>query len=534
MRLAGQQRSLFFALLALSALLVVPFLLRPVEAEQEEAEETVVVLTPHNEAIRFEFARGFREYMRVKHNRNVRVDWRNPGGTAEIARYLDAEYRAAFQLHWEKDGRRSFDESIAHAFDNPKQSTEGETPGASARRAFLASSVGIRVDVLFGGGSFDFAQHAEAGRLVDSGFVREHPELFNETVIPDVVGGEPYWDEQGRWIGAAVSGFGICYSPDTLDRLGIQEPPRRWSDLARPEYRGHIALADPSKSGSATKAFEMLLQQTMAEGLAKQDASRLDEAAALARGFDEGLVLIRKIAGNSRYFTDSANKIPQDVAGGSAAAGTCIDFYGRFQSEASGGARRLTFVLPENGSSLGSDPIGLLRGAPHPDLGRLFITYVMSPAGQALWGLKQGVPEGPVRYALRRLPILPQLYSEEYASRRSDPDDNPYKTARSFQFHARWTGPLFRAIAFSVRVMCVDTESELQRAWAALVENGFPPRALARFEEATVLSHERIRAQVALTLALGEPLAEVALGNQLVREFKAQYEDVIRLAGARK
>ena len=34
-----------------------------------------------------------------------------------------------------------------------------------------------------------------------------------------------------------------------------------------------------------------------------------------------------------RYFTDSGVKIPLDVATGEAAAGMCIDFFGRFEGE---------------------------------------------------------------------------------------------------------------------------------------------------------------------------------------------------------
>jgi len=522
------RRSLFWGLAALAGLLILPFALRPRGEASDVEGEVLVVLTPHNEAIRYEFGHGFAEHMQKVEHRRVRIDWRNPGGTAEIARYLNSEYRAAFELDWTRQRGQEWSERVALAFANPVQSTHGDDEAARARRTFLGSRIGIKVDVLFGGGSYDFKQHAEAGRLVDSGYVSAHPELFNEQVIPQKVGGEPYWDPQGRWIGATVSGLGICYSPDTLERLGIDRPPERWSDLADPAYLGQIALADPSKSGSAAKAFEMLLQQAMAEG---QEAAPGDPAA-LGRGFDQGLLLVRQIAGNSRYFTDSANKIPQDIAQGSAAAGMCIDFYGRFQSEASGGSRRLTFVLPTRGSSLGADPIALLRGAPSPELARKFIDYVLSPAGQALWAFKLGVPGGPKRYALRRLPILPALYAPSFEALRSDPDDNPYLAAQGFEYHGAWTGPLFRALSFAVRVMCVDTEDELHTAWAALVKHGFPPAARERFEQMKVLSYERLKNEVAPILARGEPLDEVELGNRLVTDFKLGYEEVTRLAEA--
>ncbi len=47
-----------------------------------------------------------------------------------------------------------------------------------ARRAFLTPNVGIGIDLFFGGGSFDFAQQAAAGRLVDSGFRQGAPGDF--------------------------------------------------------------------------------------------------------------------------------------------------------------------------------------------------------------------------------------------------------------------------------------------------------------------------------------------------------------------
>jgi len=520
-------------LTALAALLFVPFALRPPELAAEAADETLVVMTPHNEAIRYEFSRGFRRYMLDGQKRKVRIDWRNPGGTSEVARYLSSEFRSAFELHWQRQLGRPFSERVAAAFANPKQQPQGNDEASSARREFLASNVGIKVDVLFGGGSFDFSQHAAAGRLVDSGVVSAHPEVFNDQVIPQSVGGEPYWDKQGRWLGACVSGFGICYSKDALSRLGVNEVPRRWADLADPRLAGHVALADPSKSGSATKAFEMVLQQSMGEALARRETpakGSAEEALALAEGFDKGLRLIRRIAGNSRYFTDSAVKIPLDIAAGSAAVGMCIDFYGRFQSDMPGGSERLGFVLPEGGSSMGSDPIALLRGAPSPALGRALIEFVLSPAGQALWAYRRGVPGGPERYALRRLPILPGLYAEELAPLRSDPGENPYRTAGAFTYHASWTGPLFRALAFVVRVMCVDTEEELHEAWRELVSSGFPPRARTLFDDMTHVSYAVVKGEVAKTLAGGSPLAEIELQNRLVTLLKAQYEEVARLA----
>lgn len=520
-------------LVLLAALLLVPFLLRPPQPHSQQAARTLVVLTSHNDAIRYEMSRGFRIHQTSRGEVPARIDWRSPGGTTEISRFLASEYRTAFELYWFKKHDRLLSEAGARAFANPKQETTADDEPSRARREFLASNIGIKVDVLFGGGSYDFSQHAAAGRLVDSGALARHPELFGEGGIPQTLGGEPYWDRQGRWVGACLSGFGICYNRDALKHLGIEGPPVTWTDLADPRLSGHVALADPSKSGSANKAFEMLIQQAMSQAFERRGSPPAGSAAeqtALTEGFDAGLRLIRRIAGNSRYFTDQAGKVAQDVQSGSAAVGMCIDFYGRFQNDSGGPAQRMGFSPPLGGSSIGSDPIALLRGAPAADLGRELIDFVLSPAGQKLWAYKRGVAGGPERYALRRLPILPALYEPQHRDLRSDPKDNPYESARSFTYHAAWTAPLFRALSFVIRVMCVDTEVELHEAAAALAENGNPPRARAAFDDMSLVSYPIVKSNIAPALASGDPLREVELQNRLVTQLKAHYERVTELA----
>ena len=523
-------------LMLLAALLFVPFLLRPPQPERDSASRSLVVLTSHNDAIRHEMALGFQRYQAARGEPLTRIDWRSPGGATELSRILSSEYRAAFELYWSRKYGKPLSEAAARAASNPKQSPEGDDELARARREFLASDVGIKIDVLFGGGSYDFAQHAAAGRLVDSGMLAKHPELFGPGGIPQALGGEPYWDEQGRWIGACLSGFGICYNRERLAQLGITRTPTAWADLTDPRLAGHVVLADPSKSGSANKAFEMLIQQTMNQAMQRHGspaAGSAQELVALTEGFDAGLRLIRRIAGNSRYFTDQASKVTQDIQSGSAAVGMCIDFYGRFQSELGDGSR-LAFHLPLGGSAIGSDPIALLRGAPEADLGRQLIEFVLSPAGQALWAYKRGVPGGPERHALRRQPILPALYAPERRALRSDPDDNPYEAARTFNYQARWTAPLFRALSFVIRVMCVDAEVELHEASAALAEHGNPPQAQALFEDMSLVSYPILKRRIAPALASGDPLREVEIQNRLVSDLKAQYERVTQLARSGK
>jgi iron(III) transport system substrate-binding protein len=70
----------------LIALLTVPFLLRPADRKSPEDAARLVIISPHNEAIRFEFGRGFDRWHRARYGQAAAIDWRNIGGTSEIAR----------------------------------------------------------------------------------------------------------------------------------------------------------------------------------------------------------------------------------------------------------------------------------------------------------------------------------------------------------------------------------------------------------------------------------------------------------------
>ena len=513
-------------LIALVVVLALPFALKPKKNLLAGADETLVIISPHNEAIRYEFSRAFAEYYKAKTGRTVRIDWRIVGGTSEIARYLQGEFYNAFKRHWTASGQE-WTEEVAKAFTNPDPSR--------AREAFLASQAGIGIDLFFGGGAFDFIAQAKAGSLVDSGIIAAHSDWFTDASIPMSVSGEPYYDEQGRWVGTCLSAFGICYNTDSLIRLGVKTLPASWNDLTNPKFAHQVALADPTKSGSIAKAFEMVIQQQMQEVVAAGSASGSGEAteAALAEGWQRGLQLLMKASANSRYFSDAAGKVPMDVSLGDAAIGMCIDFYGRFQSESvkvGDAPSRLQYFTPLGGSSVGVDPIGLLRGAPSSELAREFIAFVLSLEGQKLWNFRVGTPGGPARYALRRLPIRKELYAPEFTALRSDPQTLPYEEARSFTYHEAWTGPLFSALRFIIRVSCIDSHDEQTAAWRALIAANFPPEATAAFSDISAIDYATAKNEIRPSLKGSTPLAEVQLAARLGEHFRAQYRRATQLA----
>ena len=529
-------------LAAVLAVVIGPILMRPKGDEAMlKGQDTLAAITPHNEAIRSEFSEAFREWYRARTGRTVVVEWFTPGGTSETTLYLSGAYTAAFENHWRRKLGRKWENAVESGFldakTQPAKSPADDTTGQAARRAFLASDIGARIDVFFGGGAYDFKKMADAGLLVDCGYVAAHPEIFGVgKPIPPMLGGEQYYDEKGRWIGTTFGAFGIAYNRDQIARLGVPEP-HRWSDLADPRYFRALAIANPVQSGSANKALEMLVQQQMNLVAAEP---RADENRITTEGWTRAMRLLQRIGANARYFTDSSSKIALDIEAGEAAAGMTIDFYGRFQSEAvrrADGSSRIGYTDAEGGTSYGTDPVGLLRGAPHRELAKRFIEFVMTD-GQKLWGWKAGAPGGPRQHSLRRLPMLPELYGPQFRALRSDPDVFPYEAAKTFNYEGKRTAPYFNVIAFVVRVMCIDTHDELTAAWRALIEarqhdGSFPRESLAAFGDVRSVDYAAATTRIREAVGSGtSKIVQVQLAKELADGFRATYRRAAELAHA--
>ncbi len=538
-------------LLVLAATIALPFMLRPKKPAMARADATLVIITPHNEAIRYEFGLGFQRWYRQQTGKTVFVDWRVIGGTSEITRYLDGEYTASFQDYWTHKLRRAWSNEVENAFSNPRvqpgPSPEKDTPAEAARRAFLASDVDCGIDLFFGGGTYDFIKQAQAGHLLDCGVLERHPEWFTESVIPRFYAGEEYWNKQGLWVGTVLSNYGILYSKESLARLGIQEPPAQWADLQDPRLRGEVALADPTKSSSMAKAFENVIQQQMQERLldlmvAADRISGLDEKTAVAKavheGWIEGLRHVQLISANARYFTDSSQKVPIDVDDGNCAAGMCIDFYGREQAEAErrrGGSDRLVFVSPAGGTVSSVDPIALMRGAKNRAVALAFIDWVLTLDAQKLWNFKPGTPGGPAQYNLRRMPVRRDFYAQEdWKKYRSDPGVSPFAEKNQLIYHEEWTGGLFRELSFIIRVMCQDDQPELVAAWRAIIAAGKPEQAMAVLQDMSAVDYDKAAGEIKTALGSKNKLEEVALAQRLGKLFREQYLRAAELARAKK
>ncbi|HOK03805.1 MAG TPA: ABC transporter substrate-binding protein [Victivallales bacterium] len=531
-------RLFLLGFLPISALIALPLLLRLSNLQpnimspdrSSQYHENLVIITPHNECIRFEFEMAFKRYMLKKENIVVSIDWRMPGGTSDIVKYINDRFTTEFKTYWESIGNK-WDKKVAESFSNNKldKTSDNIDPILKlARKQFLESNVGIGIDLFFGGGQYEMEKQAQKGFAVNAGLLEMHPDWFYENVIPQKFSGEIFYDPEGRYYGTCISSFGIFYNQDCIDLLGIKAP-ERWKDLSSEKYFNFLTLADPTKSGSINKCFEMIVQQTIANAIKNSGRKTIDS---IELGWKEGLNLIKKIGANSRYITDSASKVPADVARGDSAAGICIDFYGRTQAEWAhhqiGNRARLKYVTPIGGSSISADTIMLFRGAPNKKIAVKFIEFVLSTEGQNLWNAMPGTPGGPEKYALRRLPIRKDMYSEDKRAFMSDPDANPFSPEEEFYYDPSLTARYFPLLRILFKVMVMDPLPELKNAWKKIIENGGPeknPQAMKEFEALPFKYAEadKVNSYLNPSSEGNTPLKAIEKQRELSEFFRKQY-----------
>jgi iron(III) transport system substrate-binding protein len=447
--------------LALALILGVPWVLRPPAESRVELppDRVLVVVTPHVPQIQREFSRAFEHWHLREHGTQVRLDWRQPGGTSDIMKMLEAHFQAAAKggaFRW-RDGEVDCD------------------VGATA------------FDVMMGGGSYEFGRLKRgvrvSGEVVpgaaagDVEIPMSAPAGFDQKTLDEWygenrVGAGLLYDPQQHWFGTALSGFGIVFNKELFDHLGLPHPDG-FDDLADPRLAGWLALADPRQSGSVQTTYDAILSYY---------------------GWEDGWRALRSMCGNARYFSNSSPKPPIDVSHGEAAAGLAIDFYGRGQGQAvllpgqDASESRVGYVDPAGATYVDADPVAMIRGGPNPALARRFIEFCLSEEAQALWQFRalekngranpraagnprgpDGEPMGPRDYELRRMPVRRVMY-EKYAGAFIDQID-PFTSASDRQ-PAGWRS----AIPLMMGAFGIDTAHECRDAWRRVIAETDPAR----------------------------------------------------------
>lgn len=174
----------------------------------------------------------------------------------------------------------------------------------------------------------------------------------------------PVWakDPDGHWVGLYVGV--LTFAVNT--RI-VKNVPRSWADLLKPEYNNSVVISDPRTTGTGVAT---LLSATFAMG---GNENNLDPG---LKYFAE----MRK-AGNLK-------PVPRNLANvqkGEAPITILYDLQAAAWRNRLKDLVPLEVVVPAEGSFYMPGALIINRWAPHPNLARLFIDFVLSDEGQRIF-----------------------------------------------------------------------------------------------------------------------------------------------------
>jgi iron(III) transport system substrate-binding protein len=162
-----------------------------------------------------------------------------------------------------------------------------------------------------------------------------------------------------RTLGLYAGPLGWAVNEGLLKKLG-KPMPKTWDDLASPEYKGLIAVANPNTSGTAYTELVTIL---------------------LMKGEDKGWDYLAKLHKNTSQYTKSGSAPGQLAGRGEVAIG--IVFLHDAVMYADEGFP-VKPVAPADGTGYEIGGLSLIKGAPHMANAKKFIDWALTPEVQAI------------------------------------------------------------------------------------------------------------------------------------------------------
>jgi len=225
-----------------------------------------------------------------------------------------------------------------------------------------------RCDLLFGGGIDSLSAYSDLFTVYES------PELEN---VPDSMRGN------GEWTPFSSLPIVLIYNP----KLVKFNPPEGWSSLLDPEWKGKIAFANPTVSGSSYTALV-----TMIKALEREPMECIAE---FYKNLDGKVIA-------------SSSEVVHAVAQGEYFIGVTLEV------SAIEGIKEgydIAIVYPEEGTSIVPDGAAIVKNCRHEESARRFLDFILSTDVQSR--LYDAFSRRPVRNGIY-IPAASGLKSIEY------------------------------------------------------------------------------------------------------------------------
>ena len=166
--------------------------------------------------------------------------------------------------------------------------------------------------------------------------------------------GEPYW------FGIYSGYIGFICDMDALEEAGL-EAPTCWADLAKPEYKGMIVMANPGATGTGVMTASILFQ---------------------LYGEEKALEMIRSFDPNVITYVKTGSGTSAMVSTGEAAIGVGFLHTGLMYIEE--GYDNIKLIAPSDGTGYEVGGTAIIEGCKHLDEAKLFIQFAMTPECQEI------------------------------------------------------------------------------------------------------------------------------------------------------
>src|SRR6185295_4614366 len=160
------------------------------------------------------------------------------------------------------------------------------------------------------------------------------------------------YDADRTYFGSKLITTGIAVN------TGAKSRPSSWADLAKPEYKGQIAMPSPLYSGAAAIMLGTMTTRS-----------------------DLGWNFFEKLKASDAVAVRGNGAVLNAVASGEKPYGVLVDFMA-FNAKAKGSP--IDFIFPAEGLPAVTEPVAMLKTAQNPAAARAFVDFILSDEGQKL------------------------------------------------------------------------------------------------------------------------------------------------------